>query len=86
MTISPVHSGTMGQEIGEIWTAQMLLQPILPKPDRLLALITELRGKPVSFGVLRLCAAIFANRIASAADALSRSTDPCFIPPMLTRS
>ena len=36
MTISPAHSGTMGQESGEIWTAETLLQPILPKSDRLL--------------------------------------------------
>lgn len=26
----------MGQESGEIWTAETLLQPILPKSDRLL--------------------------------------------------
>jgi len=43
------------------------------------ALITELRWKPVGFALLRLCAAIFVNRSASAADDLSRSTDPCFI-------
>jgi hypothetical protein len=36
LTISPVHSGTMGQESGEIWTAETLLQPIHPKSDRLL--------------------------------------------------
>jgi hypothetical protein len=36
MTISPAHSGTMGQESGEIWSAETLLQPILPKSDRLL--------------------------------------------------
>jgi hypothetical protein len=64
----------------------MLLQPILPKPDRLLALITELRWKPVGFALLLLCAVIFANGVASAADDLSRPTDPCFIPPILTRS
>jgi hypothetical protein len=34
LTLSPVHSGTMGQESGEIWTAETLLQPILPKSDR----------------------------------------------------
>jgi hypothetical protein len=37
LTISQAHSGTMGQESGEIWTAETLLQPILPKSDRLLA-------------------------------------------------
>ena len=36
MTISQAHSGTMGQETGEIWTAETLLQPILPTSDRLL--------------------------------------------------
>ena len=36
MTISQAHSGTMGQESGEIWTAETLLQPILPTSDRLL--------------------------------------------------
>ena len=50
------------------------------------ALITGFRCKPVVFALLLLCAAIFANGVASAADNLSRPTDPCFIPPMLTRS
>ena len=37
MTLSQAHhSGTMGQESGEIWTAETRLQPILPKSDRLL--------------------------------------------------
>jgi hypothetical protein len=31
-----VNSGTIDQKISEIWTAQALLQPILPKSDRLL--------------------------------------------------
>ncbi len=36
MTISSVHSGTMGQEISGICTAYPILQPIPPKSDRLL--------------------------------------------------
>ena len=36
LMISPVHSGTMGQESVEIYTAETRLQPILPKSDRLL--------------------------------------------------
>jgi len=31
-----LHSGTIDQKIGEIWTAQLLLQPTPPKSDRLL--------------------------------------------------
>ena len=31
----------MGQESGEIWTAETLLQPILPKSDRLLGVAFE---------------------------------------------
>ncbi len=31
------HSTAMGQKAGEKWTAAALLQPMLPKPDRLLA-------------------------------------------------
>ena len=42
LTISQAHSGTMGQDSGEIWTAETRLQPILPKSDRLL-------DKPASF-------------------------------------
>ncbi len=40
--MSPAHSGTMGQEIGKIWTAETLLQPILPKSDRLLGTIQNI--------------------------------------------
>jgi hypothetical protein len=40
----------------------------------------------VGFALLLLCATIFANGVASAADDLSRPTDPCFIPPLLTRN
>ena len=36
MTISPVHSGTMGQERDARWTAETRLQPIFSKSDRLL--------------------------------------------------
>jgi hypothetical protein len=34
----------MGQESGEIWTAETLLQPILPKCDRLLDCLSILFG------------------------------------------
>jgi len=40
LTISLAHSGTMAQEISEIWTASTLLQQILPQSDRLLTLHT----------------------------------------------
>ncbi|MGV7229862.1 MAG: hypothetical protein ACQ9IQ_14540 [Nitrospirales bacterium] len=50
------------------------------------ALVTSLRCKPLGFALLLLCVAIFANGVASAADAPSVPDDPCFIPPMLTRS
>ena len=40
----------------------------------------------MGFALLFLCAAIFVNGVASAADAPSVQDDPCFIPPMLTRS
>ena len=36
VTISLVHSGTMGQERGEILTAETRLQPIPPQSDRFL--------------------------------------------------
>ena len=33
------HSPTMGQKTGEKWTAAALLQPMLPKSDRLLVVL-----------------------------------------------
>ena len=39
MTNSQAHSHSMGQEDGEIWTGQALLQPISFKSDRLLAVL-----------------------------------------------
>lgn len=47
--VSQTHSRTEGQqESGEIWTAETLLQPIRPKPDRLLGCF-----KPVSMSYTR---------------------------------
>ncbi|MDH3771821.1 MAG: hypothetical protein OET79_12670 [Nitrospirota bacterium] len=40
----------------------------------------------MGFALLLLCIAIFANGVASAADAPSVQDDLCFIPPILTRS
>jgi hypothetical protein len=44
VTISPVHSGTMGQERDEIWNAETRLQPIFSKSDRLLLEREELNN------------------------------------------
>ena len=44
------------------------------------------RCRPVGFALLLLCITISASSVASASDALPVSNDPCFIPPMLTRS
>jgi hypothetical protein len=41
---SPADSGSIGQEAAEIWTARADLQPILHKPDRLLARIISKAG------------------------------------------
>jgi len=59
---------------------------LYPQATPASALVTNLRFKPLGFALLLLCVAIFANGVASAADAPSVQDDPCFIPPMLTRN
>ncbi len=63
---------------------RLLRRYLQATPDTIL--ITSLRCKSVGFALLLLCATIFANGVASAADNSSVPGNPCFIPPLLTRS